>query len=134
MPNNVVTNLQEICYYKFNKGLKPCNFQLMCKALSSYGWVCLDVIITHFNICPYWNCHNLNLGLATKARVCKVVGQEGSRESHNIFPGVWECVREWTFTPPRGSTLGAGVLVDSRIFRGRLQGSNFNGLRCSLHH
>jgi hypothetical protein len=134
MPNNVVTNLQEICYYNFNKGLKPCNFQLMCKTFLGCGWVCLDVIITHFNICPYWNCRNLSLGLATKAKVCKVAGQEGSRESHNIFPGVWEGVREWTLTPPRGSTLGVRVLVDSRIFRGWLQGSNLNGLRRFLYH
>jgi hypothetical protein len=33
-------------------------------------------------------CRNPSLGLATKARVCKVAGQEGSRESHNIFLGV----------------------------------------------
>jgi hypothetical protein len=33
-------------------------------------------------------CHNPSLGLTTKARVCKVVSQEGSWESHNILPGV----------------------------------------------
>jgi len=32
-------------------------------------------------------CHNPNLGLMTKARACKVVGQKGS-------PGVKESVRE----------------------------------------
>jgi len=122
MPNNVVISLQEICYYNFNKGLKPCNFQLMCKALSGCGWVCFDAIITHLNICPYWNCHNPSLGLATKVRVCKVAGQEGSRESHNIFLGVWEGVKEWTLTPPRASTLGVGILVDSQIFRGHCRG------------
>jgi hypothetical protein len=31
---------------------------------------------------------NPSLGLATKARVCKVAGQEGSWESHNILSGV----------------------------------------------
>jgi hypothetical protein len=36
----------------------------------------------------YTFCRNLSLGLATKARVCKVAGQEGSRESHNILPGM----------------------------------------------
>jgi hypothetical protein len=36
--------------------------------------------------CVIWhNCRNPSLGLATKARVCKVVGQEGSWESHNIL-------------------------------------------------
>jgi len=33
-------------------------------------------------------CRNPSLGLATKARVCKVAGQKGSQESHNIPPGV----------------------------------------------
>ncbi len=33
-------------------------------------------------------CRNPNLGLTTKAGVCKVVGQEGSWELHNILPGV----------------------------------------------
>jgi hypothetical protein len=33
-------------------------------------------------------CRNPSLGLTTKARVCKVASQEGSRESHNIFPRV----------------------------------------------
>jgi hypothetical protein len=36
---------------------------------------------------------------------------------------------------PKGTpTLGVGVLVDSQIFRGRLQGSKLNGLRISLYH
>jgi hypothetical protein len=39
-------------------------------------------------------CRNLSFGLVTKARACKVAGQEGS-------PGVKESVREWTFTLPR---------------------------------
>jgi len=33
----------------------------------------------------YNSCRNPSLGFTTKARVCKVVGQEGSRESHNIL-------------------------------------------------
>jgi len=70
----------------------------------------------------------------TKAKGCKVTGQEGSRESHNILPRVWENVREWTFTPQGSSTLGVGVPVDFQIFRGRFQGSKLNGLRNSLHH
>ncbi len=60
----------------------------------------------------------------TKTRVCKVAGQKGSRESHNILLGVWESVREWTLTPPRGSTLGVGVPVDSWIFWRRFRGQN----------
>ncbi len=53
-------------------------------------------------------------------RVCKVVGEEGSRKSHNILPGMWESVREWTFTPQGSSTLGVEVPMDSQIFKGRL--------------
>jgi len=44
-----------------------------------------------FDVIP---CHNLRLGLATKAKACKVASQEGS-------PGVKENVREWTFTFPK---------------------------------
>jgi len=33
-------------------------------------------------------CCNPSLGLTTKARVCKVVSQEGSWKSHNILPGM----------------------------------------------
>jgi hypothetical protein len=50
---------------------------------------------------------NPNLGLATKARVCKVVGQEGSPrvashapESHISCSQEWKRMREWTFTLP----------------------------------
>jgi hypothetical protein len=32
-------------------------------------------------------CHNLSLGLASKARGCKVVGQEGDQESLHMLPG-----------------------------------------------
>jgi hypothetical protein len=42
------------------------------------------------------SCHNLNLGLVTKARACKGAGQEWARESHFMLPGVQESVREWT--------------------------------------
>jgi hypothetical protein len=40
------------------------------------------------------DCRNPNPGLKTKARVYKVASQEGNQESHNIFPGMWENVRE----------------------------------------
>jgi hypothetical protein len=41
-------------------------------------------------------CCNPNVGLVTKARVCKVTGQEGSQESHNILPG---CEKVWRNEP-----------------------------------
>jgi hypothetical protein len=37
---------------------------------------------------------NPSLGLATKARGCKVVGQKGSRESCHMLSGVQESMRE----------------------------------------
>jgi len=50
-------------------------------------------------------------------------------------PGSQEDVREWTFTLPREpSHSQVGVLVNSQIFRGQLQGSKFNGLKSSLYH
>ncbi len=41
---------------------------------------------------------NLSLGLATKVKACKGVGQEWARESHFMLLGVQESVREWTPT------------------------------------
>ncbi len=43
-------------------------------------------------------CCNPSLKLATKARACKGAGQEWAQESHFIFLGVQESVREWTPT------------------------------------
>ncbi len=62
-------------------------------------------------------CRNLSLGLATKARACKSVGQEGT-------PGV-TChalgnAKEGEGKNPHIPTLGVKVPVDSRIFRERL--------------
>jgi hypothetical protein len=42
-------------------------------------------------------CRNLNLGLTTKARVCKGAGQDWA---HFIIPGMQKSVREWTLTLP----------------------------------
>jgi hypothetical protein len=37
-------------------------------------------------------------------------------------------------TPKGTSTLGVGVLVDSQMFREKLQGSKPNGLKSYLYH
>jgi hypothetical protein len=75
-------------------------------------------------------CCNPNLGLATKARACKVVGQE---ESPGIKPHALESARKcWGIDPhtPKGiPTLGVGVPVDFWMFKEQLQGSNPNGLK-----
>jgi hypothetical protein len=57
--------------------------------------------------------------------------QEEARESHHIFPGVLESVKEYEgvnpHTPKATPTLGDGVPVDSRNFKEQVQGSKLNG-------
>jgi len=53
------------------------------------------------------NCHNPSLGLATKARACKVAGQEKKPDSER------KCEGMNPHTPKGASTLGVGVMVDS---------------------
>ncbi len=79
----------------------------------------------------YYNnvyCHNPSLGLATKARGCKVAGQERKPENEK------KCEGMNPHSPKGASTLGVGVPVDSRMFRERLQGSKPNGLKSYLYH
>jgi len=55
-------------------------------------------------------CRNPNLGLATKARACKVVGQEGSSGVTLHAPkSVKECEGMNLHTPKGVSTLGVRV-------------------------
>jgi hypothetical protein len=80
-------------------------------------------------------CRNLSLGLATKARACKVTGQEGSPGVTLHAPeSVGECEGMNPHTPKGVSTLGVGIPMDSRIFKRQLQVSKLNGLRISLYH
>jgi hypothetical protein len=74
----------------------------------------------------YYNnvyCHNLSLGLATKAGGCKVACQERKPGSEK------KCEGMNLHTPKGASALGVGILVDSRMFKERLQGSKPNGLK-----
>jgi len=64
----------------------------------------------------------------TKARACKVVGQERKPGNES------KCEGMNLHTPKGASTLGIGVLADSRMFRERLQVSKPNGLRSFLYH
>ncbi len=58
------------------------------------------------------------------ARGCKVTGQEGSLRVMPHAPGsARECEGIDPHIPKGTRTLGIGVLVDSRMFRERLQGS-----------
>ncbi len=74
------------------------------------------------------NCRNLRLGLTTKAKGCKVTGQERKPGSER------KCEGMNPHTPKGAPTLGVGVLVDSRMFKEQLQGSKLNGLRIFLYH
>ncbi len=90
---------------------------------------------------PKWECiweslcRNPSLGLAIKARAYKVAGQEGSpRVTPHAPRSVGKCEAMNPHTPKGASTLGIGIPVDFRIFRERLQGSKFNGLKGYLYH
>jgi hypothetical protein len=68
-------------------------------------------------------CRNSSLGLATKARACKVVGQDKKPGNER------KCERMNLHTPKKDSTLGVGVLMDFQMFIEQLQKSELNGLR-----
>jgi len=71
----------------------------------------------------------------TKARACKVVGQEGSPRVTSHAPrSVGKCEGMNPHTPNGVSTLGVGLLMDFQIFKERLQGSKPNELKSSLYH
>jgi hypothetical protein len=80
-------------------------------------------------------CHNPNLGLTTKARACKVAGQEGSPGVMSHASGsVGKCEGMNPHTPKGASTLGVRVPMDFQIFREKLQGSKPIGLKSFLYH
>jgi hypothetical protein len=80
-------------------------------------------------------CRNPSLGLVTKARGCKVAGQEKSPGVMSHSPGnARKCEGIDLHTPKGTPTLGVGVPVDSQIFKGKFQGSKLNGLKSSLYH
>jgi len=111
------------------------------------GGVGKDVKDVKKNVGSLKQCRNPSFGLATKTKgvarlrakrkEARELRQEEAWESHHILPGVLESARECegvnTHTPKATPTLGDGVLVDSRNFREQLQGSNLNGLWCSLY-
>jgi hypothetical protein len=75
-------------------------------------------------------CCNPNLGLMTKARACKGVGQEGSpRVTSHALGNVGECEGMSPHTPKWAPILGVRVQMDSQIFKERLQGSKIIKLK-----
>jgi hypothetical protein len=70
----------------------------------------------------------------TKARACKVAGQEGSLGiTLHAIGNVGKCEGMNPHTPKGTSILGVRILV-SRIFKEKLQGSKLIGLKNSLYH
>ncbi len=62
-------------------------------------------------------CRNPSLGLTTKAKACKVMGQEGSPGvTPHALGSVGKCEGMNLHTPKGASTLGIGIPMDSRIF------------------
>jgi len=83
----------------------------------------------------YIYCHNLSLGLTTKAKACKGVGQMWRSGATFQAPNnVGECERMNIYTPKWTPTLGVGVSMDSQIFKKQLQGSKPIRLRIFLYH
>jgi hypothetical protein len=73
--------------------------------------------------------------LATKARVCKVVGQEGSPWVTSSAPwNAKECEEMNPHTSKWTCILGVEISMDFQIFRMRLYGSKPIGLKSYLYH
>jgi hypothetical protein len=82
---------------------------------------------------PY--CHNLNFGIATKARICKGAGQEWSSGVTFHAPrNVGECEGMNPNTPKWAATLGVGVPMHSSIFKEQLKRSKLIGLKKKSQH
>jgi len=85
------------------------------------------------NPCNLW-CYNPSLGLTTKARAGKGAGQEWSPEiTFHVLGSVGKCEGMNLHTPKWTLTLGVGVPMDSRIFRGWLQRSKLIGLKSFIY-
>ncbi len=80
-------------------------------------------------------CHNPSLGLVTKVRACKDVGQKWSLGVTFHAPeNVGECEGMNLHTPKWTPTLGIGILIDFWIFIERFYGSKPIGLKSFLYH
>jgi len=84
---------------------------------------------------PFTICRNPSFGLTTKAKGLQGCGPKGSLGVTSETPeSAGECEGLSLHTPMATPTLGDGILVDSRNFRERFEGSNLNGLWRSLYH
>jgi hypothetical protein len=72
--------------------------------------VCKPIILLGSFGSLYDDCHNPNLGLATKARACKCAGQKGSlRVTFHAPESAKECEGMNLHTPKGAPTLGIEV-------------------------
>ncbi len=70
-------------------------------------------------------CRNLSLGLVTKARGCKVAGQEGSMGVMlHALGNARKCEGIDPHTPKGIPTLGVGILVDFQMLESNYKGQN----------
>jgi hypothetical protein len=82
----------------------------------------------------FLECRNPSFGLATKAKGLQGCGPKGSPGvTSGTLGSVGKCEGVNPHTPKATPALGDGVLVDSRNFRDRFEGSNLNGLWRSLY-
>ena len=76
-----------------------------------------------------------SLGLTTKTRACKGVGQKWSPGvTFHVLESVGECEGMNLHTPKWAPTLGVGILMASQMFRKWLQGSQTIRLKNSFYH
>jgi hypothetical protein len=100
-------------------------------------WIFLQFVWWKFNNFPTqneWMCHNLSLGLMTKARACKVANQEGNS---GITSNVPRNAKVWGNEPSHSqmnSHFGNWSHNGLRIFKRRLQESKPIGLKNKLYH
>jgi hypothetical protein len=96
-------------------------------------WIWTSIMFTRW----YGTCFvaTLALGSQPRQRLATVWAKSEAWESHSMLPGMWESVREWTFTLPSELPLwGVRVQMDSQIFKKQLQGSKLIVLWSSLYH
>jgi hypothetical protein len=95
-----------------------------------------DAIVNHvgFHSLRNYFVATLALGLRPKQGPTKVWTKVSPGVTFHVLGSARECEGMNPHTPKWAPTLGVGVPMDSRIFKGWLQGSKLIGLRSSLYH
>jgi len=117
-----------------------------------YSWQVTILVYLTFRIKPNWDgidlsygiltkyhfyvsCCNPSLGLATKTKACKGVGQKESPGiTFHVLGSARECEGMNPHAPKWALTFGVGFPMDSWIFRKQFQGTKPIGLKSSLYH